>query len=78
MNNLIDIVHEKVARVASMMEIATIEYNIFCSELVLEAVTTVVKHVEPLPEPTEDVKALVAEYDRLIPHMIPFFDFLSL
>jgi hypothetical protein len=41
---------------------------------VLEAVTTVVKHVEPLPEPTEDVKAFVAGYDSLIPQMIQCFD----
>ena len=76
MNQVIDIVHAKVARLTSMMEIATIEYSIFCSELVLKAVTTVVKHVEPLPEPVEDVKAFVAQYEYYVSKMIPFFDFL--
>ena len=60
-----------------MAAIAGIEYNVFCFELDLKAVTTVVKHVEPIPEPTEDVKAFVAEFDRLIPQMIQCFDPLS-
>ena len=38
--------------------------------------STVSKHVEPLPEPVEDVKALTAEFEYTIPHMVPFFDFL--
>ena len=50
-NQLIDIVSEQVDRIASMAAIADIEYNVFCAELLLKAVTTVVKHVEPLPEP---------------------------
>ena len=74
MNNLIDIVSEQVDRLASMAAVAGIEYSVFCSELILEAATTVVKHVEPLPEPTEDVKAFVAEFDRLIPHIIQCFE----
>ena len=56
-NQLIDIVSEQVDRIASMAAIADIEYNVFCAELLLKAVTTVVKHVEPLPEPVEDVTA---------------------
>ena len=56
-NQLIDIVSEQVDRIASMAAIADIEYNVFCTELLLKAVTTVVKHVEPLPEPAEDVTA---------------------
>ena len=56
-NQLIDIVSEQVDRIASMATIADIEYSVFCTELLLKAVTTVVKHVEPLPEPVEDVTA---------------------
>ena len=56
-NQLIDIVSEQVDRIASMAAIADIEYSVFCTELLLKAVTTVVKHVEPLPEPVEDVTA---------------------
>ena len=74
MTQLIDIVSEQVDRLASMAAIAGIEYSVFCSELVLNAVATVDRHVEPLPEPTEDVKAFVAEYDRLIPQMIQCFE----
>ena len=74
MNSLIDIVHEQVDRLASMAAIADIEYSVFCAELVLKVIATVVKHVEPLPEPTEDVKAFVAGYDSLIPQMIQCFD----
>ena len=74
MNSLIDIVHEQVDRLASMADVAGIEYSVFCAELVLKAVITVVKHVEPLPEPTEDVTAFVTGYDRLIPLMIQCFD----
>ena len=57
-----------------MAAIAGIEYSVFCSELVLNAVATVDRHVEPLPEPTEDVKAFVTEYDRLVPQMIQCFE----
>ena len=74
MTQLIDIVSEQVDRLASMAAIAGIEYNVFCSEMDLKPLATVVKHVEPLPEPTEDVKAFVAEYDRLIPQMIQCFE----
>ena len=74
MTPLIDIVSEQVDRLASMAAIAGIEYSVFCAELVLNAVATVDRHVEPLPEPTEDVKAFVAEYDRLVPLMIQCFD----
>ena len=56
-NQLIDIVSEQVDRIASMAAIADIEYNVFCAELLLKAVTTVVKHVEPFPDPFEDVTA---------------------
>ena len=74
MTQLIDIVSEQVDRIASMAAIAGIEYSVFCSEMDLKPLATVVKHVEPLPEPTEDVKAFVAEYDRLIPQMIQCFE----
>ena len=74
MTQLIDIVSEQVDRLASMAAITGIEYSVFCSEMDLKPLTTVVKHVEPLPEPTEDVKEFVAEYDRLIPQMIQCFD----
>ena len=74
MTQLIDIVSEQVDRLASMAAIAGIEYSVFCSEMDLKPLATVVKHVEPLPEPTEDVKAFVAEYDRLIPQMIQCFE----
>ena len=73
-NQLIDIVSEQVDRLASMAAIAGIEYSVFCSEMDLKPLATFVKHVEPLPEPTEDVKAFVAEYDRLIPQMIQCFE----
>jgi hypothetical protein len=73
-NQLIDIVSEQVDRIASMAAIAGIEYSVFCSEMDLKPLATVVKHVEPLPEPTEDVKAFVAVYDRLIPQMIQCFE----
>ena len=73
-NQLIDIVSEQVDRLASMAAIAGIEYSVFCSEMDLKPLATVVKHVEPLPEPTEDVKEFVAEYDRLIPQMIQCFE----
>ena len=74
MNKLIDIVSEQVDRLEMMAAVAGIEYSVFCSELIIKAVTTVVKHVEPLPEPTEDVKAFVGEFDRLIPQMIQCFE----
>ena len=67
-------ISEEIDRLVSMADVAGIEYSVFCAELVLKAVTTVVKHVEPLPEPIEDVKAFVAEYDRLIPQMIQCFE----
>ena len=73
-NQLIDIVSEQVDRIASMAAISDIEYNVFCAEVDLKPLATVVKHVEPLPEPIEDVKAFVAEYDRLIPQMIQCFE----
>ena len=57
MTQLIDFVSEQVDRLASMADVAGIEYSVFCAELLLKAVTTVVKHVEPLPEPVEDVTA---------------------
>ncbi len=56
-NQLIDIVSEQVDRLASMADVTGIEYSVFCAELLLKAVVTVVKHVEPLPEPAEDVTA---------------------
>ena len=56
MSSLIDIVSEQVDRLASMATVAGIEYSVFCSEMDLKPLATVVKHVEPLPEPTEDVK----------------------
>jgi hypothetical protein len=52
MNNLIDIVTEQVDRLASMADIAGIEYSVFCAELVVREIVTVVKHVEPLPDVT--------------------------
>ena len=73
MTQLIDIVSEQVDRLASMAAIAGIEYSVFCAEVDLKPLATVVKHVEPLPEPIEDVKAF-AEYDRLIPQMIQCFE----
>ena len=57
MTQLIDIVSEQVDRLAFMAPIAGIEYSVFCSEMDLKPLATVVKHVEPLPQPTEDVKA---------------------
>ncbi len=68
---IIDTVHEQVARLASMMEIATVEYSIYCSKLIFDAMIDI---VEPLPEPDEDVKAFVAEYEHLISQMAPFVD----
>jgi len=56
MNSLIDIVSEQVDRLASMAAIAGIEYSVFCSELDLKPLATVVKHVEPLPITSVDVE----------------------
>ena len=42
-NKLIDTVHEEIDRLASMMEIASIEFNIFCSKFKLDAKVKTVK-----------------------------------
>ena len=44
-NKLIDIVHEEIDRLSSMADIASIEFNIFCSKTKLDAK---VKTVKPL------------------------------
>jgi hypothetical protein len=49
MNPLIDIVHEEIDRLSSIADIATIEFNICCSKVKLDAKA---KTVKPLVETT--------------------------
>ena len=64
-------VSEQVDRITTMAYIASVDHNLYCSELVLDATCE-----EPLPEVCVDVEAFVADYEEQAPLMIPLFDFL--
>ena len=70
-----NLVNEQVDRLTSMLEIATVQYSLECSEIALDALTRV-RVMAPLPEVHADVKAFVAEYEEAVPLMVPCFDFL--
>ena len=49
-NKLIDTVHEEIDRLASMADIASIEFNIFCSKVKFDAKVRAVKPLH-VPDP---------------------------
>ena len=68
-----NLISEQVDRITAMAYVASVEYSLVCSMLVVDAMCEV---IEPLPEVTENVTVFVAEFEEMIPKMIPFFDFM--
>ena len=66
-------ISEQIDRITTMAYIASVEYSLVCSMLVVDAMC---ETIEPLPEVSDDVKAFVAEFEEMIPKMVPFFDFM--